>query len=153
MKTFNDYFRKMLIIALVAISTMTLYAQKNSKSESLIVHLDPVSVDGNYASFKKMVSNIVPRNDFKYRKALRRAKAAQAHYVFSGKEISEVEILKHFKKAARKAENVADFKSYFHDRQLSFIEVLNEKTVYNLYASFRATTFKGYLEELDAFFG
>lgn len=153
MKTLHEYFATAILISLVTISTMILYGQKNSEGESLIIHLNQISVDGNHASFKKMVSTIVTRNDFKYRKALRRAKDSQAHYVFSGKEISEVEILKHFKKAARKAENVADFKRYFHDRQLSFIEVLNEKTVYNLYATFRATTFNGYLEELDAFFG
>lgn len=152
MKTLHEYFATAILISLVTISTMIVYGQKNNEGESLLFHMNPVSVDGN-TSFKKMVSRIVTKTDFKYRKALRRAKDSQAHYVFSDKEISEVEILKHFKKAARKSESVAGFRNYFHDRQLSFIEVLNEKTVYNLYATFRATTFKGYLEELDAFFG
>lgn len=152
MKTLHEYFATAILLSLITISTMIVYGQKNSEGESLLFHMNPVSVDGN-TSFKKMIFRIVTKTDFKYRKALRRAKDSQKHYVFSGKEISEVEILKHFKKAARKAENVADFKRYFHERQLSFIEVLNEKTVYNLYATIRATTFKGYLEELDAFFG
>lgn len=152
MKTLNEYLATSLLILLVAISTMILYGQKNNEGELLLFHTNTISVDGN-ASFKKMVSRIVTKSDFKYRKALRRAKASEKKYFFSGKEISEVVILKHFKKAARESNSVEEFKKYFYDRELSFINVLSEKTVNNLYATIRATTFNGYLDYLDAFFG
>jgi|SRR5690554_802434 len=152
MKTLHEYFATALLILLVTISTMILYGQKNNEGESLLFHTNTISVDGN-ASFKRMVSRIVTETDFKYRKALRRAKATGKRYVFSGKEISEVEILKHFKKAARKSDSADEFKNYFYDRELSFINVLSENTVNNLYATIRATTFNGYLEYLEAFFG
>ncbi|HLU81615.1 MAG TPA: hypothetical protein VK010_06020 [Flavobacteriaceae bacterium] len=153
MKTSNSYFRKVMFMAFLIMSALRLYGQDNRESESMEVHLDTVTLEGDYVSFKKMVSVIVAKQDFKYRKALRRAKASKKQYVFSDLTISEVEILKHLKKAARKSESPQAFKTYFYDKEFYFIEVLDNKTMATLYSKIRATTLKGYLEELDAFFG
>lgn len=153
MKTLNNYLRNTLLITVVALSALTLNAQNDIESESVIVQLDTVSVNGNYASFEKMASNIATSTNFKYRKALRKAKTSKNVYVFSDGEMSEVTILKYFKKAARKADTVDDFRNYFDERDLSFIETLDGKTINNIYLRIRPTTFNGYLDDLEQAFG
>ena len=153
MKTLKKYFRNALIVAVVTISAHTLNAQNDMDSESAIVQLDTVSVNSNYASFEKMASNIATSTNFKYRKALRKAKASKNVYVFSERQISEVAILKYFKKAARKADTVDDFRNYFYEWDLSFIDILDGKTISNIYIRIRPTTFNGYLDDLEQAFG
>lgn len=151
MKTLKN-LKNTLLILLVSISITTVKAQKG-ESGSLIVYLDTVSVDNNHQSFEKMVSNITTTPNFKYRKSLRLAKAANNTYIFSDKEVSETEILKYFKKAARKSHSVEDFRKYFYDRELSLIDKLDGSTIYRLYTKIRSTTFNGYLDDLEGAFG
>jgi len=153
MKTLKKYFRNALIVAVVTISAHTLNAQNYMDSESAIVQLDTVSVNSNYASFEKMASNIATSTNFKYRKALRKAKESKNVYDFSDGELSEATILKYFKKAARKADTVEGFRNYFYERELSFIETLDGITLSKIYIRIRPTTFNGYLDDLEQAFG
>ncbi|MDP2688387.1 MAG: hypothetical protein Q8O62_14300 [Aequorivita sp.] len=153
MKTLNNYFGNALLITVLTISAFTLNAQNDIENESAIVQLDTVSINGNYASFEKMATNIATSTNFKYRKALRKAKASKNVYVFSERQISEVAILKYFKKAARIADTVDDFRNYFYERDLSFIEALDGKTINNIYLRIRPATFNGYLDDLEQAFG
>ena len=74
MKTLNNFFRNALLITVITISALTLNAQNDTEIGSAIVQLDTVSVNNNHYSFEKMTSDIATSTDFKYRKALRKAK-------------------------------------------------------------------------------
>src|SRR5690606_23174739 len=153
MKTLNNFFRNALLITVITISALTLNAQNDTEIGSAIVQLDTVSVNNNRYSFEKVTSDIATSTDFKYRKALRKAKKSKNVFVFSDGELSEATILKYFKKAARNADTVDDFRKYFYERELSFIETLDGKTLSNIYIRIRPTTFNGYLDDLEQAFG
>jgi len=67
-----------------------------------------------------MVSNIVINEDFKYRKTLKEAKAEKNEYILRNTRISEVQILKNYKRAARRSELVEEYISCFQDRKSQF---------------------------------
>src|SRR5690554_1072491 len=153
MKTLSIYQIRVYVIALLNIFTLNLSAQQHDSSETKTVELDTVTIASNKQEFESMVSSIAYNRNFKYRKTLRKSRVTKRKYIFSNREISETRVLKHFKKAAGKSESADEFKEYFLDRNLTFINVLDGKIIFNLYMTMRETTLNGYLDELHSIFG
>lgn len=153
MKTLNQYAIRIIMLGMVSLFTLSAYAQKETEEFTGLISLDTVSVVVNQHSLEKMVSKIVLNKNFKYRKALRKSKMSNKQFVFLNTTISEGEILKHFKRAARRSESVDEFIGYFYDRNLSFLMALDGNVIAGLYDTLRKTTFNGYLDELEAVVG
>lgn len=153
MKTLNQNLIKIIALTIAGLFAITVDAQIHNKNEFGIIHLDTHTVVSNHHAFKGMVSQILSNKNFKYRKTLKHAKAVNKEYEFSNISISEVEILKHFKRAARNSESVEEFISYFRDRKLDFITVLEGSDISNLYFTIRQTTLNGHLDEWESAFG
>tara|TARA_R110002020_G_C16259931_1_gene770395 strand:+ start:112 stop:582 length:471 start_codon:yes stop_codon:yes gene_type:complete len=153
MKTLNQNLKKIIGLMIAGLFAISVDAQINNEKEYGIINLDTLSVVSNKQAFKGMVSKIISNKKFKYRKTLKHSKAVNKEYDFSNISISEVEILKHFKKAARKSDSVEEFISYFHERNLDFLKVLDGSVISNLYFTIRQTTLNGHLDEWESAFG
>lgn len=143
MKTSRNNIIGTALLSLTIMSTIT--AQKE------VVQLDEIgNVERNEVkrTFKELATQIAFRDDFKYRRELRKSRASKNRYHFSDTTISETEVLKHFKRAARKSESSGEFEGYFSERNLDFINTLDRKTVSGLYLSMRRYTLNGYLDGL-----
>ncbi|MEH6656355.1 hypothetical protein [Leeuwenhoekiella marinoflava] len=116
------------------------------------VNLDTVNLDSRSVAINQFVSDIITDKDFKYRKALRESKSSKKHYTLNNFEITETDLLKHFKKAARKSDSVAGFARYFQNRNLSFIAALDQYVLEQLYNTIRQTTFNGFLDNWQKYY-
>ena len=141
-----------LVLLIGGLSVIPVYGQINSKPELQIIHLDTPSVVSNQLEFKNMVSKIVSNGKFRYRKTLRHSKSTNKQYEFNNIKISEVEVLRHFKKAARTSGTVQEFKFYFSSRNLKFIEMLDGDVISSLYSTIRQKTFNGKLENWQTYY-
>lgn len=153
MKTLNQYAIRILMFAILSLDTLSANAQKETEGFIGLISLYTVSVVTNQLTIEKMVSKIVLNKNFKYRKALRNSKLSDKQVVFLNASSSEEEILKHFKRAARRSESVDEFIGYFYDRNLSFLTSVDGNVIAALYDTFRKTTFNGYLDELENVLG
>lgn len=153
MKTLNKYKKRVLLISMMAFFAMNAYAQQNRIGTTEVIRLDTISIVDSQKGFEEMVSKIILFENFKYREFLNESKVSDTYYNFSNNSISEVEILKHFKKAARRSESVDEFTSYFHDRNLSFIGMLDGNEISSLYTAIRKTSFNEYLNGLEYVMG
>lgn len=134
----------------VVVSFITiLHAQENAKNTYTI---PPFKMLGGTTAINGMVSRINGNEDYNYRENLSKARVSNTLYHFDGGNFSEVGILKHFKKAARKSTSLEEFRSYFSKRNLPFIDGLDYQMVSTLYATLRKSTLNGYLELLDTKF-
>ncbi|MDD7885367.1 hypothetical protein [Flavivirga sp. 57AJ16] len=153
MKALYYYPEQMFIIIVLSIFTINLNAQQNNKgATSSHILLDTIP-ESSKQPYKTMVSKIVLNEDFNYRKSLKRSVASKRVYVFSNKSLSEDEILKQLKIAARKSDSVSEFISYLNKKEISFINRLDISTLSILYNKIRSTTFNGYLDDLEKAFG
>lgn len=153
MTTLSHHTIKVYVILLLNLFAINLSAQENQINETRTVQLDTVSIVANQQSFKNMVCDIVFDQNFKYRKALRKSRLTKKEYVFSHKKVSETDILRQFKRSARKAETVSDFRDHIYRNDMEFIELLDMRDIRFLYVNFRKGTFNNYLSELDAAIG
>ncbi|MEH6406920.1 MAG: hypothetical protein V7767_06555 [Leeuwenhoekiella sp.] len=151
MKTLYQNPLKIFVFIIAAFFAIALNAQVSSEKDFEIIHLDTLSVVSNQQEFKNMVSKIVSNGNFRYRKTLRHSKAVNKQYKFSNVSISEVQILKHFKKAARRSESAEEFISYFQDRNLNFLDMLDGYAISSLYNTVRQTTFNGYMDDWQSY--
>ena len=135
------------------IFALNVNAQQTDGMQLNSFELDTVTIASSQQAFIHMVAEITTSHRFRYRKALRRSKTSNKLYVFSDMTISETQILKHFKKAARKSPSAEGFRSYFLENDLTFINLLDWRTISSLYTTMRKTTFNGYLDDLDSIYG
>lgn len=152
MKTLMQYPIKVYAILLLNLFALNLSAQQTDSPEPGSIQLDTVSIVANQESFENLVCDIVLNENFQYRKTLKHSKASKKYYVFADKRISEVEILKYFKKAARKSESIQEFISYFYEKKINFMEFINHKDISALYKTFRKGTLNAYLQRIDSAF-
>ena len=152
MKAINQQYVKIVSIILIGLASLSSDAQKIMAIDMQLIQLDTVQV-GSHTSVDKFISKIVLTEHFKYRKTLKKSRDSKRQLVFDEQTISEVEVLKHLKKAARKSDSVDMFISYFYDRNLSFINSLDGTALSLLYDKIRSTTFNGYLDELESVVG
>ena len=116
------------------------------------VDLDTVNLKSGSVAVNRFVSDIITDKDFKYRKTLRKSKSSNKHYTLNDVEITEADLLKQFKKAARKSNSVAGFTQYFQNRNLSFIATLDQFVLEQLYNTIRQTTFNGFLDNWQKYY-
>lgn len=153
MKTLNTYLTKIIVLIVFSISNTSVYSQKLTQTKSGIVCLDTVEMPINQHFYVAMVSEIVYNENFKYRRALKKAKLSNKQYLSLNNTFSEVAILKYFKKGARRSKSVDEFTRYFHDRNLSFLSILTVNIISRLYYTFRKITFNGQLDILESIVG
>lgn len=152
MKTLNYNSIGFFVFTVIILFAQNLSAQQNDKQEFLIKELDTLAKVTDQQSFENLVCSIILDEDFEYRNALKKAKASKKYYVFPNKKISEFEILKHFKKAARHSKSVQEFMDYFYSNKLDFMGQLNPEDLSSLYVVFRKGTLDAFLQKLDSSF-
>lgn len=153
MKTINKQYSNLISVILIGLFSLSSYAQKDMVYEIEPIQLDTVAVTSNNPTIEKLISKIVLAENFKYRRTLKKARDSKRQYIFNERSISEVEVLKHYKKAARKSESSTQFINYFNDRNLAFLIETERSMVTTLYDNVRKTTFNGYLDEWERVWG
>ena len=140
-----------LFLLNILLCTSNLTAQEDQR---LAQTLDLKTLNGAYRNgeVNQLISEIITDEDFKYRSALKKAKTNQKYYLIGRVKISETDLLKHFKKAARKSDSVAAFAGYFQNRNLDFITVLDQYVLEQLYNTLRQTTFNGFLDNWQKYY-
>lgn len=149
MGTIGTSWIKAIAFSFMSFFIIILHAQGNGANPD---HLYSFAMPGGNAVIDKMVSRINGNEDYSYRKNLREARNSDTVYHFDNGNFSEIEILKHLKKAARKSTSLEEFRSYFSERDLPFIEGLDPQMVSSIYVTLRKSTLNGYLELLDTAF-
>jgi len=151
METLKRNLINLFVGVIASLYIISAEAQSINNQNLVVVNLDAISIVSNQDKFKNMVSKIVSNGSFRYRKALRHSKSVNKQYDFRNVHISEVEILKLFKKAARKSGSPEEFKDYFFDRNLYFLNMLEGYVVSSLYNTIRKTTFNGILDDWQSY--
>jgi len=142
---------KISLLVIAGLFSISAVSQNSNEQEFGIINLDTISIVSNQDKFEDMVSKIVSNGRFRYRKTLRHSKSVNKEYVFQDVHISEVEILKLFKKAARKSDSPEEFENYFFERKLYFLDKLEGYVVSGLYNTLRKTTFNGILDDWQSY--
>jgi len=131
--------------------TVNTSAQANHQSAK-IVDLDTVNVNYRSTAVNDFVLEIITDKDFKYRKALKESKSSKRYYVVCDVEITEANLLKQFKKAARKSDSPEAFTLYFKNINLNFVAALDQYVIEQLYNTIRQTTFNGFLDNWQKYY-
>lgn len=101
--------------------------------------------------FKTLSKRIAFNEDFKYREELRSSKLNNTNFYFGDTLIAKAEVLRNFKRAARKSDNLDGFQQYFLQRKLHYVKMLDRRTLAEIQQTMRSTTLNGYLEILAVF--
>ena len=149
MGTINISLIKVTAFSFVSFFITIMYAQGNTDNPDSV---HSYKMLGGDAAINEMVSRISGNEDYNYRESLSKARVSNTVYHFDNGNFSEVGILKDFRKAARKSTSPEEFRSYFSERDLPFIEGLDPYMVSSLYVTLRKSTLNGYLELLDTTF-
>ena len=149
MGTINTSPIKVIVFSFVSFFITILHAQGDTENPD---HLHSFKMLVGKAAINEMVSQINLNEDYNYRENLNEARVSNTIYHFDDGNFSEVGILKHFRKAARKSASLEEFRSYFSKGNLPFIEGLDHQMVSALYVTLRKSTLNGYLELLDTTF-
>ena len=152
MKVINHTLVKSIFLLNLLLITSIADSQTFQKTESQIVDLDTVQVLYRTPEFNQLVTKITSAKNFKYRKTLRNSKSINKEYYLDNVKISEADLLKHFKKAARKSESVEGFVSYFEKMDMGFLKLLDPYDLQQLYNVIRKTTFNGFLDDWQRYY-
>tara|TARA_R110002012_G_scaffold295173_2_gene491597 strand:- start:379 stop:849 length:471 start_codon:yes stop_codon:yes gene_type:complete len=123
------------------------YAEPNEIKANMVSRVQPNVQLEAYTTYL-LISSMVEDVRFKYRKALRESKENPRVITIGTMSISSTELLKAFKKAARKADNSEEFTSVLFRKNRFLESHLTNGQIEELYISFRGTTFNGLLDEL-----
>jgi len=143
MKTINFINKVLLSFVMVGLS-----AQAQTKDTGIETKQ---MVENSLKLFKQLSNDIALDEEFNYRKELKASRAEQTMFYFRDTKISKTQLLRHFKRAARSSDNSIQFKTYFMERQLYFINKLDRKTLSGVYDAMRSKTLNGYLDILAVF--
>lgn len=136
---------KIIGIMLFLSATTGIIAQDKAISPTRSVVENEVRGD----RFEIFANNIAWAEDFNYRKELKNAKLNHTLFHFPDTSITKTQMLRHFKRAARKSESADEFVRYLQDKKLLFIDLLDYKTVLGIYDNMQVSTFNGYLNMLE----
>lgn len=131
--------------------TVNIFAQADQQPAKML-HADTVTVNYKNPAVKNFVSDIISDTDFNYRKTLRESKSSQKYYTVGDVEITEANLLKQFKKAARKSDSPEAFTLYFKNINLNFVATLDQYVLEQLYNTIRQTTFYGFLDNWQKYY-
>ena len=131
--------------------TVNIFAQANQQPDKML-HADTVTIHYKNAALKNFVSEIISDTDFNYRKTLKESKSSQKYYTEGDVEITEANLLKQFKKAARKSDSPEAFTLYFKNLNLNFVATLDQYAIEQLYNTIRQTTFYGFLANWQKYY-
>lgn len=152
MKTGNHTAIRSIIIVAFVLLTSKLISQTKIGKETTVVNLDTVQVYFKAPEFNQFVSEIISDDNFRYRKTLRNAKELDRYYLLGDVTISQANLLKEFKKAARKSDNADGFLSYFQTRDMNFIDLIDWYDLERLYSVIRQTTFNGFIDDWQRYY-
>ncbi|WP_159075764.1 hypothetical protein [Muricauda brasiliensis] len=143
MKTINFINKVLLSFVMVGLS-----AQAQTKDTGIETKQ---MVENSLELFKQLSNDIALDEEFNYRKELKASRAEQTMFYFRDIKVSKTQLLRYFKRAARSSDNSIQFKTYFLERQLYFINKLDRKTLSGVYDAMRSKTLNGYLDILAVF--
>lgn len=152
MKAFLSRLIKIAALTILSLVSVSVTAQTSNRNKFKIIQLDTISVTSGQQDFNKFILNTIHSGSFNYRKVLKKAKSENELYKFKRFNLSKVELLKQFKKAARKSDSVEEFVSYFHERDFNFLEHLEDYVIAGLYNTMRKTTFNGLLDAWQSYY-
>ncbi len=91
---------------------------------------------------------ILQKTDFNYTRLLEASENATTTYSIGNEIYRKKELLKVFRKGARRSENIAEFKHYLQDRNPKFLDQLSERDTEAIFDTFREGTLHAYIDNL-----
>ncbi|MBP2831083.1 hypothetical protein J8281_02685 [Aquimarina sp. U1-2] len=150
MKTLQSRSIKATLIFMIVTSVQTL------RSQELIAYSAPnferVSVTKVKSERSKStiaLLSIIDDGEFNYRNALRASRKNKKLYYDKGVINSETQMLKTLKRAARKSDDFQAFNHFLKKENLPLLNGLTISEQLEVYERFRASTFQGYLDQLE----
>ena len=152
MKTISHTaFKGLLVLGFILLTTKAL-SQTKITQETERVDLDTVQVYFKAPEFNQFISTIISDENFRYRKTLQNAKDLDKQYLLGDITISQANLLKQFKKAARSSDTADGFLSYFQTRDMDFINLIDAYDLERLYSVIRQTTFNGFIDDWQRYY-
>ena len=143
MKTINFINKVMLSFVMIGISAQAQTTVTGVENDQM--------VENSFQLFKQLSNDIALDEEFNYRKELKESKAEQTVFYFRDTKVRKTHLLRYFKRAARSSDNSIQFKTYFLEKQLYFINNLDRKTLSGMYDAMRSKTLNGFLDVLAVF--
>lgn len=156
METTSNLFKIFMVILLLV--SLNSFSQNNIATNKFQIASTIEQVDKNdtiedFTTYLLMVS-FIENEALNYRKALRASKKNSIMITIdSSLTISSTDLLKTFKRASKKAHNLQAFQGILLAQIPNLESSLTYDQLEKLYASFRASTFNGYLDQLRLSFG
>ena len=152
--TNQKIMKNKIVYAIMGVVFSLLSANTNHlKAQQHRIELDTINLEYVGNALRQYVNHMAFDPDFNYRSEIKEARRLNNMYVLNEDSIPQAHLMKHLKKAARKTDNVDDFRAYFIDSEIDFLSVMDGRTVTGLYNTLRRSTLPGFLDELDKAFG
>ncbi|MEO1031198.1 MAG: hypothetical protein AAFX55_07320 [Bacteroidota bacterium] len=140
-------------IVILLLMSFNSYSQHKTTTPqtSAIVLTEDVRINETLEDFTAylLVNSLVEHKKFNYRRLLRASRQNPKMIVIDASlTISSTDLLKVFKKVAKKADELAVFKSVLFSKIPLLEATVSDYQLDRIYTSFRASTFNGYLDEV-----
>lgn len=143
MKTINFINKVLLSFVMIGISAQAQTTDTGVETNQM--------VENSLQLFKQLSNDIALKEEFNYRQELKDSRSDNSVFYFRDTTLSKTKLLRHFKRAARSSDNSIQFKTYFLEKELYFINNLDRKTLSGMYDAMRSKTLNGYLDILAVF--
>ncbi|MEM6892213.1 MAG: hypothetical protein AAF554_00895 [Bacteroidota bacterium] len=130
-----------------SISQNIAYASPHEIKAIGVSSVKPYETLEDYTTYL-LINSMVTGDNFKYRRALNESRKNPIIISIEGTTIQSTELLKFFKKAARKADDLEAFRKILSKENGNLENNLSYGQIKQLYTSFRSTTINGYFDEL-----
>ncbi|MDO1501630.1 hypothetical protein Q2T40_15960 [Winogradskyella maritima] len=146
---------KTLITTIVTLLlTVTLTAQNYVAVNTSNFETDVRTVSTKKISKTKSVSaltlEIYETSNFEYRTFLKDAEDAKKRYQIGREIYTKKELVKIFRKGARRSENVIEFEEFLTDYNPKFLNNVSERETADIFTKFREGTLHAYLDKLPS---
>ena len=143
MKTINFITHVLLSFVMVGLSAQVQTTDTGIENKK--------KIENSLQLFKQLSKDIAIDKEFNYRQELKASRSEQTMFYFRDTTLSKTLLLRHLKRAARNSDNSIQFKRYFLEKQLHFINDLDRRTISGVYDAMRSKTLNGYLDILAVF--
>ncbi|WP_299130978.1 hypothetical protein [uncultured Winogradskyella sp.] len=146
---------KTLITTIVTLLlTVTLTAQNHVAVNTLNYETDVRTVSTKKISEIESVSaltlEIYETSNFEYRNFLKDAEDSHKRYQIGQEIYTKKELVKIFRKGARRSENVIEFEEFLTDYNPKFLNNVSELETVDIFTKFREGTLHAYLDTLPS---
>lgn len=102
----------------------------------------------NRYSVSKLASEIYETSNFNYRNFLKDAEDSKKRYQIGTETYTKKELVKIFRKGARRSETVVEFEGYLTKINPQFLKGISEREAIDIFNKFRVGTFYAYIDSL-----